>query len=98
MNACAATPRGCSRIPGIQACGNPVGMVRIIRGGRGSMRGIVFLRRNSLYAATTGRSSWMRLSLKRAKRGDGMVLVLEINFVLWVMIGCLAREAFQLAM
>jgi hypothetical protein len=26
------------------------------------------------------------------------VLVLEINFVLWVMIGCLAREAFQLAM
>jgi hypothetical protein len=27
-----------------------------------------------------------------------LVLVLEINFVLWVMIGCLAREAFQLAM
>jgi len=74
-------------------------MVRITCGGGGvQCAASFFLRRNSLYAATTGRSSWMRLSLKRAKRGDRMVLVLEINFVLWVMIGCLAREAFQLAM
>lgn len=30
--------------------------------------------------------------------GMAMALVLEINFALWVMIGCLAREAFQFAM
>jgi hypothetical protein len=36
--------------------------------------------------------------VQTAQRGVGMVLVLEINFALWVMIGCLAREAFQLAM
>ena len=40
----------------------------------------------------------MRLSLERAKWGVGMVVVLEINFALWVMIGCLAREALQFAM
>jgi hypothetical protein len=40
----------------------------------------------------------LRLSLERAKWGVGMVVVLEINFALWVMIGCLAREALQFAM
>jgi hypothetical protein len=30
--------------------------------------------------------------------GRAMVLVLEINFAVWGMIGCLAGEAFQLTM
>jgi hypothetical protein len=30
--------------------------------------------------------------------GRAMVLVLEINFAVWVMIACLAREALQLTM
>lgn len=35
---------------------------------------------------------------KKKKGGHAMMLVVQINFGLWVMIGCVAKEALQCAM